>query len=71
MVEAGAGVNAGFTDTEYVNSGAEIFVLNSSGFLSDTFIVRVLRPSKERELMENKLFHENTSNAGVFISICG
>ncbi len=64
LVEADAGVKAGFTNAEYINSGAEIFVLSSSGLPPDTFIVRVLRPSKERELMENELFHENIAMLG-------
>lgn len=63
-VETDAGINSGFTNDEYIHSGAEIFVLTASGFPPDTFIVRVLRPSKERELMENQLFHENTAMLG-------
>jgi H+-translocating NAD(P) transhydrogenase subunit alpha len=42
----------------------EIFILDSSGIPANTFIVRVLRPSKERELIENKLFHKNTAMLG-------
>lgn len=64
LIEADAGMNAGFTNTQYVDAGAEIFALKSSGFPPNTFIVRVLRPSKERELMENTLFHKNTGMLG-------
>jgi NAD(P) transhydrogenase subunit alpha len=64
LIETDAGLNAGFTNNEYINSGAELFSLTSSGFPANTFIVRVLRPSKARELMENKLFHENTAMLG-------
>ncbi|KTD53458.1 NAD(P) transhydrogenase subunit alpha [Legionella santicrucis] len=64
LVEAGAGLSAGFTDSDYIQSGAEIYSLNISGFPPNTLIVRVLRPSKERELMEYKLFHENTAMLG-------
>lgn len=64
LIETDAGLNAGFTNNKYINSGAELFSLTSSGFPANTFIVRVLRPSKERELMENKLFHENTAMLG-------
>lgn len=64
LIEKDAGLNAGFTNSEYVNSGAELFSLTSSGFPANTFIVRVLRPSKERELIENKYFHENTAMLG-------
>lgn len=63
-VEIDAGLNAGFANSDYVNAGAELFSLSSSGFPANTFIVRVLRPSKERELMENKYFHENTGMLG-------
>lgn len=64
LVESDAGLNAGFANAEYINAGAEIFSLTSSGFPVNTFIVRVLRPSKERELMENKHFHQNTAMLG-------
>ena len=64
LVETDAGINAGFTNPEYVHAGAELFTLTSSGFPPDTFIVRVLRPSKERELLENNYFHANTAMLG-------
>lgn len=64
LVEKDAGLNAGFSNDEYSNAGAKIFSLTSIGFPSKSFIVRVLRPSKERELQENKLFHENTAMLG-------
>ena len=64
FIEKGAGLNSGFHDSEYIKSGGKIFSLTSSGFPSDTFIVRVLRPSKERELLENELFHDNTAKLG-------
>lgn len=64
LVEAGAGSNAGFSNEEYLAVGAQLFTLTSLGFPSDTFIVRVLRPSKERELLETPSFHENTAMLG-------
>jgi NAD(P) transhydrogenase subunit alpha len=64
LVEKDAGFQAGFENKDYIDSGAEIFELNSSGFPPNSFIVRVLCPSKERKLMENKLFHENTAMLG-------
>ncbi len=64
LVEADAGLNAGFTNIEYINAGAKLFSLTASGFPANTFIVRVLRPSKERELLENEHFHENTAMLG-------
>ncbi len=62
-VEENAGMNAGFSNVAYLSAGAKIFS-PSSGFPPNSFIVRVLRPSKERELMENKLFHSHTAMLG-------
>lgn len=64
FIEKEAGLNSGFHDNEYIKSGGKIFSLTSSGFPANTFIVRVLRPSKERELLENELFHANTAMLG-------
>lgn len=64
LVEADAGLNAGFSNAEYAIAGAQLFSLGATGFPADTFIVRVLRPSKEREHMENRLFHERTAMLG-------
>lgn len=64
VVEENAGLNSEFTNEEYVNSGAKIGSFTSTGFPPNSFIIRVLRPSKERELIENKLFHENTAMLG-------
>ena len=64
LVEAGAGVKAGFTDADYVNAGAKIFYLTPAGFPTDTLILRVKRPDQTRELMENSLFHKNISMMG-------
>ncbi|MGQ3890216.1 hypothetical protein ACQUW5_14470 [Legionella sp. CNM-1927-20] len=64
LVEEDAGLNAGFTNAEYIQAGAELFFLSESGFPANTFIVRVLRPSKERELIEKSLYHPNTAMLG-------
>ncbi|OJW47795.1 MAG: hypothetical protein BGO67_09110 [Alphaproteobacteria bacterium 41-28] len=64
LVESGAGVNAGFTDSDYIKAGAEIFSPTPAGFPPDTLIVRVKRADKAREHLENKLFQENTSMMG-------
>jgi NAD(P) transhydrogenase subunit alpha len=64
LVESGAGLKAGFTDSDYVNAGAEIFFLSPEGFPADTLVLRVKRPDKTRQHLENKLFHENTSMMG-------
>lgn len=64
FVEEGAGVNAGFTDEEYLQAGAKLFILSESGFPPNTFIVRVLRPSKERETLEQSLYRQNNAMLG-------
>jgi H+-translocating NAD(P) transhydrogenase subunit alpha len=64
LVEEGAGLNSGFTDDEYVKVGAELFILSESGFPANTFIVRVLRPSKERETVETSLYNNDTAMLG-------
>ena len=63
-VEENAGMNAGFPNVAYLSAGAKIFSPISSEFPPNSFIVRVLRPSKERELMENKLFRSHTAMLG-------
>lgn len=64
LVENDAGLGAGFNNAEYVNVGAKILTLTSSGFPPNSFIVRLLRPSKERELFEYNLFDSNTLMLG-------
>lgn len=64
LIEAGAGLKAGFSDAEYIKAGAEIFSLAAEGFPADTLILRVKLPSKTREHLENNLFHNNTSMIG-------
>lgn len=64
LVETDAGLEAGFSNEKYITAGASIFTLTSAGIPANTFIVRVLRPSQERELLENELFHENTAMLG-------
>ena len=64
LVEAEAGLKAGFSDSDYIKAGAEIFCLSAEGFPPDTLILRVKLPSKAREHLENKLFKKNTSIIG-------
>lgn len=64
LVESGAGLKAGFTDSDYVKAGAEIFSLSSDGFPSDTLILRVKRPDESRGRLENQLFRQNTLMIG-------
>lgn len=63
VIESGAGNLAGFTDKEYINAGAKIFILDSK-LPSNSFILRVKCPTPEREMLENKLFSENTIMMG-------
>jgi NAD/NADP transhydrogenase alpha subunit len=62
-VESGAGLKAGFTDSDYINAGAEIFSL-SRGIPADTLILRVKRPTENRKQLENELFQPNTYMIG-------
>lgn len=62
-VESGAGLKAGFTDSDYINSGAEIFSL-SKGIPTDSLILRVKRPAENRKQLENELFQSNTYMIG-------
>lgn len=64
LIESGAGLNAGFSDAEYIQAGAEIFVLTEEGYPADTFLLRVKRAEKTREFLEPSWFHENTSMIG-------
>lgn len=64
LVENDAGVNAGFNNQHYIDVGATIIDLYDAGIPANSFIVRVLRPSKERQLFENSLIHENTAILG-------
>lgn len=64
LVEAEAGLKAGFSDSDYIKAGAEIFSLSAEGFPSDTLILRVKLPNKAREHLENKLFKKSTSMIG-------
>lgn len=64
LVEKAAGLNAGFGDAQYLAAGAKIVELSAQGFPSDSFIVRVLRPSYEREQLEKQLYRDNTAMLG-------
>lgn len=63
IVETDAGSNAGFSNADYINAGAKIHSFPSE-FPSHSFIIRVLRPSKERELKENNLLQSTTAMLG-------
>lgn len=64
MVESEAGLLAGFQNEEYIHVGASIFKLSSAGFPPRSLIMRVKRPNKEREHLENKLFSTDTAMMG-------
>jgi NAD/NADP transhydrogenase alpha subunit len=63
LVESAAGQFAEFTDQEYIRAGASIFTL-SAPLPANSFILRVKRPTKERENIENSLFSDNTVMMG-------
>ena len=46
LVETGAGLKAGFSDSDYIKAGAEIFSLSPEGFPTNTLILRVKRADK-------------------------
>ena len=64
LIESGAGLKAGFTDSDYIKAGAEIFFLSPEGFPAATLILRVKRPDKIRQHLENTLFHADTFMMG-------
>jgi len=64
LIESNAGLNAGFSNEAYIKAGAEILELTPKGFPANSLILRVKRGTLERELLENKLFHENTAMIG-------
>ncbi|MFI4955530.1 MAG: hypothetical protein ACHP9Y_06410, partial [Gammaproteobacteria bacterium] len=41
LIEEDAGVQSGFSNSEYAAAGAEIFILGAPGIPANTFIVRV------------------------------
>lgn len=72
FVEHLAGVNAGFTDQDYITAGAQIRSVNSDTldsykklFEGITHIVRVKRPDRSREMLENKSIAKNTVMIGA------
>lgn len=64
LVEEGAGLKAGFSDADYLEAGAEIFILNGDGFPADTLLLRVKRAEKAREQLEPSWFREHTYMIG-------
>jgi len=64
MIESEAGILAGFKDEEYMQAGAHIFKLNSTGFPPNSILLRVKRPNKAREVLENKLLPVGTVMVG-------
>lgn len=64
MIEGEAGLLAGFSDEEYIQAGARIFKLSSEGFPPNSLLLRVKRPNKTREHLENNLLRANTVMMG-------
>lgn len=63
-VETYAGMLAGFSDEAYIKTGARIFELGKEKFPPCSLILRVKRPIKAREQLENKLFSKDTIMIG-------
>ncbi len=63
LVESDAGKLAQFTDQEYARAGASIFTLDAP-IPTQSFILRVKRPTKERETLENSLLSDKTVMMG-------
>ena len=55
MIESGAGFLAGFSNEDYLQAGSTLFDLNTHPLPQHSFILRVKRPTKEREALENTL----------------
>lgn len=64
IVESQAGANAGFTDQDYVNAGAQMVSTNSKMLPANSLILRVKRARKEQEALETKFFNDNTAMIG-------
>lgn len=64
MIENEAGILAGFKDEDYTQVGAKIFKLGSTGFPLHSLVLRVKRPIKARELLENALLPAGTVMMG-------
>ena len=62
-VEKDAGIKAGFSNLDYINAGAKIFVFSKS-FPPNALIIRVKRPNKIREILENKMFRKEAAMIG-------
>lgn len=63
MIEHGAGKLAGFSNEDYLHSGAQIFTFGQD-LPSSSIILRVKRPIKSRELLENTCLKPNTVMIG-------
>lgn len=64
IIESQAGLNAGFTDNDYISAGAKTFKLNSTQLPQNSLILRIKRPIKQREVLENKLISFNSLMLG-------
>lgn len=64
LIESNAGLLAGFSDEDYVNAGASIFTVHETPFPPKSILLRVKRPTKQREALENKLIPSGTIMMG-------
>jgi NAD/NADP transhydrogenase alpha subunit len=69
FVEHNAGIGAGFSDQDYQNAGAAIRSLHDNDyknlFGNINLIVRVKRPERSREIIENKIISPDTIMIGA------
>ncbi len=55
MIESEAGLKAGFSNEDYLKAGGKLFELKTTYLPKNSLILRVKRPNKNRESLENKL----------------
>lgn len=55
MIESEAGLKAGFSNEDYLKAGGKLFELKNTYLPKNSLILRVKRPNKNRESLENKL----------------
>src|SRR5690242_4545888 len=64
LVEDKAGILSEIDNEEYIKAGAHIFKLDTDGVPSKSLILRVKRPTRSREQLENKFLKSNTVMIG-------
>ena len=64
LIESNAGLLAGFSDEAYVDAGASIFTVDERPFPLQSILLRVKRPTKIREILEDKWIPSGTIMLG-------